>query len=190
MASGTRRHRKNYNQPGDAHELTWTCYRRYEFLKAERSCRWLAHAIDEGRAALDFAVWAYVFMPEHVHIIVYPRQKIYDIAKIRAAMKEPVGRRGLKHLDVHAPEWLPRLTRKRGQRIERLFWQSGGGHDRNIDDPKTLAAMIDYIHLNPVRRGLVERAREWKWSSAAWFAGVGESPLRLDPIPSEWTVQE
>jgi putative transposase len=30
-------------------------------------------------------------------------------------------------------------------------------------------AMIDYIHLNPVRKGLVEQASGWHWSSAAWF---------------------
>ena len=46
--------------------------------------------------------------------------------------------------------------------------------------------MIDYIHLNPVRRGLVERAELWKWSSAAWLLGTGRPPLIPDQIPPEW----
>ncbi len=75
----------------------------------------------------------------------------------------------------------------RGNRGERHFWQPGGDYDRNIVEPKTLIAMIDYIHLNPVRKGLVERANEWQWSSAAWFDGGQETPLILDPIPPEWT---
>jgi putative transposase len=62
------------NECGHAHELTFSCFHRYAFLKAERTCQWLADAIDEARKRLDFAVWAYVFMPEHVHIIVYPRR--------------------------------------------------------------------------------------------------------------------
>ena len=46
--------------------------------------------------------------------------------------------------------------------------------------------MIDYIHLNPVRRGLVTRARDWRWSSARWFEGITDLPLIPDKIPSEW----
>jgi len=48
-----------------------------------------------------------------------------------------------------------------------------------------LLRMVDYLHDNPVRRGLVERAADWKWSSAAWFEG-GRAPLALDPIPWDW----
>lgn len=46
-------------------------------------------------------------------------------------------------------------------------------------------SMIDYIHMNPVRRGFCEAPDEWKWSSAASFLG-GEVPIRVDPIPAEW----
>ena len=88
----------------------------------------------------------------------------------------------------HAPEWLPRITVRRGRRVERHFWQPGGGCDRNITEPSTLRAMIDYIHLNPVRRGLVTRARDWRWSSAAWFEGLESNDLIPDPIPPEWTL--
>jgi len=68
----------------------------------------------------------------------------------------------------------------------RLFWQSGGGYDRNVNEPQTLMSMIEYVHLNPVRRGLVARAVDWEWSSAAYLEDVGPSPLTLDPIPPEW----
>ena len=61
---------------------------------------------------------------------------------------------------------------------------------RNIYQPKTLMKMIDYIHMNPVRRGLVEKATDCQRSSGAWFQGVGDSPVPLDPIPPEWTVVE
>ena len=42
------------HKPGDAHELTFCCYKRYAFLKAERTCQWLADAIDKARVDLDF----------------------------------------------------------------------------------------------------------------------------------------
>ena len=43
---------------------------------------------------------------------------------------------------------------------------------------RIILAMIEYIHGNPVRRGLVQRAEAWKWSSAGWFPG--KNSLRPD----------
>ena len=62
----------------------------------------------------------------------------------------------------------------------------GGGFDRNIFEPTTLMAMMEYLHLNPVRQGLVERASDWRWSSAGWYGGADHCGLVPDPIPSEW----
>jgi len=170
------------NEPGHAHAFTFTCYRRFQFLKAERTCQWLAEAIDAARKDYDFALWAYVFMPEHVHAIIYPRQPIYDVRPILKAMKQSVGSKAVRHIQRHAPEWLERITVRRGKRTERRFWQTGGGYDRNITEASALLFMIEYIHQNPVRRGLVERAEDWKWSSAGWFAGRQPNWLRPDPI--------
>ncbi len=181
-----RQHRRNYNEPGHAHELTFSCYQGFKFLKAERTCEWLAESIEEARVDLNFDLWAYVFMPEHVHMIVRPREAEYEIADIRKAIKAPVGSKAIKYLLAEAPDWIPKITRKRGKKTERLFWQSGGGFDRNVIKPDTLMNMIDYIHMNPVRRGLCEKPEEWKWSSAAWYLGSGEIPIRVDPIPAEW----
>jgi len=181
-----RQHRRNYNDPGHAHELTFSCYNGFRFLASDRTCDWLAESLEKARSELQFDLWAYVFMPEHVHVVIHPRKSEYDIAEIRKAIKAPVGTRAIKYLKAEAPEWLPRITRGRGSKTERLFWQSGGGYDRNVTDGKTLMEMIDYIHLNPVRRGLVERAEQWKWSSAAWLLGTGQPPLIPDPIPPEW----
>jgi putative transposase len=182
-------HRRCCNEPGHAHELTFTCYRRFRFLSAERTCQWLSESIEEARRALNFALWAFVFMPEHAHLIVWPRRPVYETSAILKEIKEPVGRNAVSYLAEHAPEWLPRITRQRGQRTERLFWQSGGGFDRNISEPRTLMSMIDYIHMNPVRRGLVAKASDWRWSSAGWFEGTPTCDLIPDRIPPEWVPQ-
>jgi len=94
--------------------------------------------------------------------------------------------KAIKHVLTQSPHWIPCITRKRGKKTERLFWQSGGGFDRNVIKPSTLMNMIDYIHMNPVWRGLCEKPEEWKGSSAAWYLDGGEVPTRVDPIPAEW----
>lgn len=181
-----RQHRKNINEPGHAHELTFSCYHGFQFFKAERTCQWLSDSIEITRQEWNFDVWAFVFMPEHIHLLIFPRVKTYDMANIRKAIKSPVATQAIQYIQENTPEWLPRITRQRGQKTERLFWQSGGGYDRNMTSPHALLNAIDYIHRNPVRRGLVEQAHQWKWSSAAWFLETGPSPIPLDRIPAEW----
>jgi len=123
-----RSHRRQaFNEPGHAHELTFSCYRRYRFLAAERTCEWLAAAITRARTKHDFALWAFVFMPDHVHLIIQPRPPYHSISAILQSIKQPVGQRALSFLKANAPHWLPRITRDRGGTRERLFWQSGGG---------------------------------------------------------------
>jgi putative transposase len=185
MAS-KRQHRRNYNNPGHAHELTFSCYRGFRFLEADRTCQWLAESLETARSKWKFDLWAYVFMPEHVHLVIHTKEFNYSISGIRRAIKSPVAIKAIKYLKAEAPQWIPRISRQRGSRSERLFWQSGGGYDRNVIDPRTLMRMLDYIHLNPVRRGLTERAEGWKWSSAAWYTENAKSPIVPDPIPTSW----
>jgi putative transposase len=49
--------------------------------------------------------------------------------------------------------------------------------------------MIDYVHQNPARRGLVERAADWRWSSAGWYEGAPRCDLIPDPIPIDWGLE-
>ena len=172
---------KRYNDPGDAHELTFTCYHGYPLLSKDRSRQWLVDAVNRARLRHQFDLWAYVIMPEHVHLLIHPRSAEYEISVILKAVKWPVARRALNHLREHSPQWLERLTDRQaaGSRTPR-FWQRGGGYDRNVRNYDTLAQMIDYIHANPVRRGLVSEPTAWIWSSARWYDGQRDVPLRID----------
>lgn len=52
---------------------------------------------------------------------------------------------------------------RRGDRTGHLFWSR---HEAILCcDEKYLAGLIRYIHLNPVRAGLVTKAEDWPWSS-------------------------
>ncbi|OHB79367.1 MAG: hypothetical protein A2V98_00630 [Planctomycetes bacterium RBG_16_64_12] len=149
MACEKRRHRHNVNEPGDAHELTFSCYRNYSFLLCDRVRAWLGSSLDAARSKLQFDLWAYVFMPEHVHLIVYPRRRKHDIAEIRQAIKEPVGREAMKYLRTHRPDWLAKLTRRRGKREERLFWQSVGVVQRGVSG--RYRGLAGYVGADPGR---------------------------------------
>jgi putative transposase len=182
-----RPHRKqvrSYNEPGHAHELTFSCFRRLPLLSRDRTRRWLHEALESARRRRNLALLAYVIMPEHVHVIVWPRDPVYEVRLIRTALKVPVQRKALAFLRRQAPAYLERLRDEQPNgKVHYRFWQRGGGYDRNVTDPITLTTMIEYIHNNPVRRGLVRAPADWPWSSAQFYEGYKDVPVRMDPLP-------
>jgi putative transposase len=60
------------------------------------------------------------------------------------------------------------------------------------NDIAALAA-IEHIHRNPVRRGLVQRATDWQWSSARWYAALPSDVRirvpKLGKLPAEFSME-
>ena len=175
-----RKTRKPYNTPGVAQELTFTCHRRLHLLKSETACKWLAEAIDAARVEHNFALIAYVFMPNHAHLLILPRDREYDVGAIRKSIKQPVAQKAIASLRQRRSDMLEKLKTVSGKRVIYRFWLDGGGYDRNLFTPEAIAASIRYIHANPVKKMLVELESDWKWSSAAAHAGLDHGPLRID----------
>ena len=171
---------KRDNRPWSAHFLTFSTFKRQAFLKSERTCQWVCQAIDAARTKHPFHLWAFVIMPEHLHVVLLPLEGS-DISDILHAIKRPVGYKAVTWVRKNRPSFL-------GSMIEPSsiihpayhFWQAGGGYDRNLRSAKDVHEKIHYIHANPVRRGLVPQPEAWPWSSCrAWLTGV-DLPLRID----------
>mgnify|MGYP000928662679 CR=1 FL=1 len=71
-ASGHRKQVRHYNDPGHIHELTFSCYRRLPLLTTDAWRAMLAESIDRATNSHRYRLTAFVFMPEHVHWLVYP----------------------------------------------------------------------------------------------------------------------
>jgi putative transposase len=179
--NGHRKTCRRINEAGHAHSLTFSCFSRRPFLSKDRTRLWLVDAIDRARQKQAFDLWAYVIMPEHVHLLVWPREPRYSVSQFLTSVKRPVSLKALSHVRRSAPAFLSRMEdRQPSGRIHYRFWQRGGGYDRNVTEPRTVWAEIDYIHANPVRREFCERATEWPWSSAAEYERPGSGLLRVD----------
>jgi len=162
--------RRRFDEVLSARELTFSCFQHLPLLNRDRTRQWFVEALKTTLQDWPIDLWAWVIMPEHVHLFVVPHKPNVPIGTFQGEIKEYVARRAIKWLEQNSPSWISRLTVREGNRIRRRFWQPGGGYDRNIDNLGTVEKAIDYIHMNPVRRGLVERADDWPWSSARWHA--------------------
>jgi len=178
--NGVRRHRKSWDIPWDAHCLTFSCFQRQPFFCGSNSPRWFLDAVDRARTMHLFDLWAFVIMPEHVHMVILPHEGVM-MRTILSRLKQPVTRRALHHVEKHAPSFAQRMTdRQPNGKVTLRFWQRGGGYDRNLRSTRDVHEKIQYIYGNPVRRGLADCPEGWQWSSArAWSTGVDE-PIRID----------
>ncbi len=161
---------KRFHTPGDIHELTFSCYGGRQLLVDEAICRLLSQSIDRATNRHGYRLIAFVFMPEHAHLLVLPISVEYDIGEMLFAIKRPFSYRVKQHYEATGSCLRSELVvREREGKAAFRFWQEGAGYDRNLFAPHSVVAAIDYIHLNPVRRGLVTRACDWKWSSCRWY---------------------
>lgn len=126
-------------------------YIRYLQLAAE----WCAKA--------NVECWGYCLMPNHVHLILTPR----DEGGLRAAL---------------APlHWRYTYEVNKRERWTGYLWQ-GRFASYPMDDNYFIQASR-YVGLNPVRAGLVERARDWPWSSVgAHIVGRDDPLVRTEPL--------
>ncbi|MGI8923297.1 MAG: REP-associated tyrosine transposase [Fimbriimonadales bacterium] len=171
-----RKQRMAYAEAGHAHELTFSCYRGLPLLENDAFKRLFLMSLDKARKRHGFMVWAYVIMPNHVHVLVYPLRRTYSVGDILRSIKQPAAQVALREVCTNAPMLTKQLTLPDGRR---RFWQAGGGYDRNLFSPEAIHASIDYMHANPVRRGLCEAIVDWEWSSARWYADL-ESKFEVD----------
>ena len=175
-----RKKRRSFDVPGDAHFLTFSCYKRLPLLSRDHSRGWVLDALQLARSRGRFHLWAYVVMPEHVHLVVLPMGET-TVAQILSTVKQSVAKRAVPWVRENAPEFLATLEdRQPSGSVAHRFWQRGGGYDRNLRTPREVHEKIAYVHDNPVRRGLAARATQWEWSSAlAWSTG-GDKPIAID----------
>ena len=112
----------------------------------------LPQTLREARQRYGYELTAWVFLPDHWHAILYPRHPL----TISQAMKT------VKLSSVIL------INRRRGETAE--LWQ-GRFFDRALRTVKEYHEKVEYIHLNPVRCGLVSEPQDWRWSSVREFSG-------------------
>jgi len=113
----------------------------------------LARAFNRARALHPFSLTAWGFLPDPWHAICAP---VYPVT-ISLASKS------VKQSSTSA------VNQFRG--ADRELWQPRF-FDRALRPVKEYNEKVEYIHLNPVRAGLVSRPEDWRWSSYNEYAGM------------------
>ena len=121
----------------------------------------------------------WVLMPDHYHLLMYlaPCFKLSDFERdFQSMIARQVIDSRKEERDWHSLlsfKSINSVTRRREATYQ--FWQ-GKAHVVPIGNIEQASIKLRYIHQNPVRAGLVERAEDWPYSSARWYE-AGEGPV-------------
>jgi putative transposase len=156
---------KRFQETREPHFLTFSCYRRRPKFDNDTARSEFVSALERVRQNYELCVYAYVVMPEHVHLLINEPQH-NTLAQAIKSLKQGVARR----IALRAKD---------------SFWEARY-YDFNVWSERKFVEKIRYIHRNPVDRGLVAKPEDWPWSSFRHYA-TGE--VGIVEIESQWTAR-
>ncbi|MBI2843489.1 MAG: hypothetical protein HYX78_08825 [Armatimonadetes bacterium] len=141
----------------------------------------LLEDLDFYRRRYAAKLLAYVIMPEHYHLV--------------ADLGHPdVLHKWLADIQRHTANQLSRWLRETAHPAHLLIYKEHADKGAKlavwkeqaravgIISKSVLKAKIEYLHANPVRRGLVEHPADWPWSSWRNYYLGDDSVFRVDKV--------
>jgi REP element-mobilizing transposase RayT len=173
-----------FKNPSAAYFISFATVYWIDVFTRQRYFSILEESIAHCRANKGMEVFAYCFMPSHVHLIF--RSHNEDPSGLLRDFKGFTSRKIIKEIEGNAQEsrrdWLLWMFEKAGKTNSnvknRQFWQQ---HNKPIElwSGKVIKQKIDYIHNNPVVAGFVTDPVDWKYSSAGNYAD-DETVMKID----------
>jgi len=150
------------------HFITCSCYDRLPLLGSVRARNTFLEILKETRDRYGFNLVGFVVMPEHIHLLM-SEPASGSPSTVMQVLKQRVALRLRSSLRPPAPE--EQLSPHAADSAHPLpqFWERRF-YDFNIWSHKKRIEKLGYMHLNPVKRGLVIHPRDWTWSSYSFYA--------------------
>jgi putative transposase len=156
---------KHFQQSGQLHFLTFSCYRRRPNFTTPHSRACFESSLERVRQSYGLCLYGYVVMPEHVHLLLNEPER-GCLAQMLQSLKQSVART----LALRAAD---------------SFWQARY-YDFNVWSECKFVEKLRYIHRNPVTRGLVERPADWQWNSFRHYLTGADGAVEIE---SQWTAR-
>jgi len=141
------------------HFITFSCFERRPLLDSVQARETFEHELERVRRWYGCFITGYVVMPEHVHLLISEPERA-NLSVAIQMLKQITSRK------LRPPE-LPR------------FWQVRY-YDFPVWAEKKRVEKLRYMHRNPVKRGLVLRPEDWKWSGFLPWATGAEGSVKIE----------
>jgi putative transposase len=173
--------------PGSpAYYLTSVAKDRLPVFRSDKIKTVASNALNEARNSGGFLIFAYVITPDHLHLVTDSCKKPDVILRYVNGI---VARRVINYLKEHGHvSSLEKLRHEDYRRGHRYSLWDHHPNIRQLTSESMLMQRVHYTHQNPVRAGLVEKAEDYKYSSARiWNRRPWEDePMLVDLDKIHW----
>ncbi|HFE38474.1 MAG TPA: transposase [Gammaproteobacteria bacterium] len=163
------RSRYTITQPESPHFITLTVLHWIPVFTRPETVSILLESL-EFLSKEGLRVYAYVVLENHCHFVVQSNTLDRDIARYKSYTAKKI----IQYLaENNVKQMLEQLAfYKKAHKNDRAyqFWQEGV-HPELIQGDEMMKQKVDYIHHNPVKRGYVDKAEHWRYSSARDYCG-------------------
>ena len=160
-------YRRNYVH-GGKYFFTVVSYQRRPILTTPLARIALRNAIDSVRIDRPFGLDAIVLLPDHLHCIWTVPAADIDFSTRWRQIKALFTRHWLEGGGDESAQSVSRESKG-----ERGIWQRRY-FEHTCRDEADLKRCVDYLHVNPLKHGLVKRVSDWEWSSFHRYVRLGE----------------
>ncbi len=117
-------------------------------------------------------------MPDHIHVLISEPAKGTPSTVIQV-LKQRVSRRLRRKKRTHNAQL--KLNLAIGDDSLPRFWQRRF-YDFNVWSLKKRVEKLHYMHMNPLKRKLVDHPRDWPWSSFSFYSNPKQGLIRVDHV--------
>jgi putative transposase len=141
--------------------VTFSVDKRRRLLDLDHPKRIVLGVLNHQLEAFRARCVGFVLMPDHVHALLWLPEPA-EFPRLLHGWKRMSSFTIRRWYDQHAPHYFAGFGP--GDR----FWQPKS-YTFHVYTERKLRQKLSYMHLNPVRAGLVQKAEDWLWSSARWY---------------------
>jgi REP element-mobilizing transposase RayT len=169
-----------------AYYLTSVAHHRLPIFRKDEIKKVVCDAFDEARKSAGILIFAYVIMPDHTHLLTDNAREMKEVLRFLNGIS---AKRLINYLKENG--YKSSLAKLRVQERGKNHKYSVYEHHPNalrITGENALMQKVNYIHLNPVRAGLVEHPDDYLYSSSRlWYGRLLENePLITDQKLIQW----
>lgn len=166
------RSRYRVHEPDQAHFITSTIINWLPVFTTAACCDILVASLAYCREQKGLRVYAWVILDNHFHAIVAAP----ELPRVLVDLKRHTAKHLLAQLEREGRVWLLTQLGLRRARHKpesgHQVWQEGY-HPQSVATDEMMVQKLEYIHRNPVKRGLVAEPEHWVHSSAhVWLPGA------------------
>ena len=167
----------NIKDQGAVHYVTFTVHQWADVFTRDMYIDELLNSLRYCQSQKGLEVFAWVIMTNHMHMIIRAKdENLSDVIRdFKKFTSKAIYKAIIENEKESRKEWLLKVLNYNGKI---WFWEEGY-HGEEIFSSEFYDSKVSYLHLNPVRAGIVEKEEDYLNSSAGEFFGLRKSKLEL-----------